>query len=189
MHEESLNRVIRDYLTGEDVEETSYEEFRQALARLLVEERGYPKDRMCAKVGVCFPVEGQDYTRMVDLVVADAGGAPLLVVIFCSGEPGSYIRETLAASRLYGDAPVPLALITDTKEALFLRVADGHILARGGMRTIPHYDELVALAAASPAPPLAEDAKDRERRILFAYSEFLSGGCCAGACRPAAKKI
>jgi hypothetical protein len=189
MHEESLNRVIRDYLTGEDVEETSYEEFRQALARLLVEERGYPKGQLCAKVGVCFPADGRDYTRMVDLVASDADGGPLLVVIFCSGEPGSYIRETLAASRLYGDAPVPLALITDTKEALLLRVADGTILARGGMRTVPHFDDLTRLAAASPAPRLSEDAKDRERRILFAYSEFLSGGCCAGACRPTAKKI
>jgi len=188
MHEESLNRVIRDYLTGEDVEETSYEEFRQALARLLVEERGYPKDRMCAKAGVCFPVEGKDYTRMVDLTVADASGAPLLVVIFCSGEPGSYIRETLAAARLFGDAPAPLALITDTKEALLLRVADGRILARGGMRTIPHFDELTRLAAESPVPNLSEDAINRERRILFAYSELLSGGCCAGACRPTAKK-
>jgi len=187
MHEESLHRVIRDYLTGEDVEETSYEEFRQALARLLVEERGYPKGQLRAKAGVCFPANGKDYTRMVDLVAEGAAGAPLLVVIFCSGEPGSYIRETLAAARLLCDAPVPLALITDTREALLLRVADGHILARGGMRTIPHFDELTALADAAPAPPLSEEAKNREQRILFAYSEFLSGGCCAGACRPQAK--
>lgn len=188
MHEESLNRVIRDYLTGEDVEETSYEEFRQALARLLVEERGYPKGQVCAKVGVCFPVDGKDYTRMVDLVVSDASGGPLLLVVFCSGEPGSYIRETLAASRLYGPSPVPLALVTDTREALILRVSDGRILAQGGMRTIPHFDDLTRLAADSPAPPLTDDAVMRERRILFAYSEFLSGGCCAGACRPTAKK-
>ncbi len=187
MHEESLNRVIRDYLTGEEVAETSYEEFRQALAKLLVEERDYPKDRLCAKVGVCFPVDGRDYTRMVDLAAFSGDGAPLLAVIFCSGEPGSYIRETLAASRLFPGGPAPLALITDTREALLLRVADGRILARGGMRVIPFHDELAALAASSAAPPLSEAALARERRILFAYSEFLSGGCCAGACRPAAR--
>ena len=64
MHEESLGNVIRDYLTGEELVETSYEEFRQALARLLVEEKGYPKARLSPKVGVCFPVDGKDYTRM-----------------------------------------------------------------------------------------------------------------------------
>ena len=60
MHEESLGNVIRDYLTGEELVETSYEEFRQALARMLVEEKGYPKDRLTPKVGVCFPVDGHE---------------------------------------------------------------------------------------------------------------------------------
>ncbi|MDY7001579.1 MAG: type I restriction endonuclease subunit R, partial [Thermodesulfobacteriota bacterium] len=49
MHETSFNRTIRDYLTGEDLDETTYEEFRQALAKMLVEERGYPKDRLKSK--------------------------------------------------------------------------------------------------------------------------------------------
>ena len=81
MHEESLGSVIRDYLTGEELAETSYEEFRQALARMLVEELGYPKAALAAKVGVCFPVDGREYTRMVDLVAFGPDGAPLLLVV------------------------------------------------------------------------------------------------------------
>ena len=53
------------------------------------------------------------------------------------------------------------------------------------MRAIPRYEELAALAA--PMEPLPGDVLTRERRILFAYSEFLSGGCCQGACRPKAR--
>ena len=184
MHEESLGNVIRDYLTGEELVETSYEEFRQGLARLLVEEKGYPRERLRPKVGVCFPAAGSQYTRMVDLAATDAAGRVLMFVIFCSGEPGTYLRETLAAARVYDGGPVPLALVTDTREAVLLDVASGRELGRG-MRAVPAYAALADLAA--PLPPLSDEALDRERRILFAYSEFLSGGCCQGACRPKAK--
>ncbi|MHC1790958.1 type I restriction enzyme HsdR N-terminal domain-containing protein [Solidesulfovibrio sp.] len=181
MHEESLGNVIRDYLTGEELEETSYEEFRQGLARLLVEEHGYPRERLLPKVGVCFPVAGDQYTRMIDLAATDAAGRVLLFVIFCSGEPGTYRREALAAARVYDQGPVPLVLVSDTRDAVLLETAGGREIGRG-LRAIPAYAALAALAG--PIAPLSEEALDRERRILFAYSEFLSGGCCQGACRP-----
>ncbi|MEL7639557.1 MAG: type I restriction enzyme HsdR N-terminal domain-containing protein [Solidesulfovibrio sp.] len=188
MHEESLGNVIRDYLTGEDIAETSYEEFRQALARLLVEEKGYPRERLTPKVGVCFPVDGAQYTRMIDLAAWDAQGRPLLFVIFCSGEPGSYVREALAAARVYRaegrPGGVPLVLVTDTRDAVLLEAATGRELGRG-MRAVPTWQGAMDLGA--PAPDLPEEALARERRILFAYSEFLSGGCCQGACRPRAR--
>ena len=185
MHEESLGTVLCDYLTGEEVLETSYEEFRQGLARFLVEERGYPKERLKPKIGVCFPVDGNDYTRMVDLAAEDDQGRILLFILFCSGEPGTYIRESLAAARVYDQGPTPLVLVTDTREAVLLETATGRELGRG-MRAVPRYEELAALAA--PIPALPEEALLRERRILYAYSEFLSGGCCQGACRPKARQ-
>lgn len=185
MHEESLGNVIRDYITGEEIAETSYEEFRQALARLLVEEKGYPKDRLHPKVGVCFPADGAEYTRMVDLLAVDTEGNPLLFIIFCSGEPGSYIREALAAARIYQGGGVPLVAVTDTREAVLLEAATGRELGQG-MRALPSWSEAMALNA--PVPRLPEDALVRERRILFAYSEFLSGGCCQAACRPKAAR-
>lgn len=184
MHEESLGNVIRDYLTGEELEETSYEEFRQGLARLLVEEKGYPRERLIPKFGVCFPVAESRYTRMIDLAATAEDGRVLLFLIFCSGEPGTYIREALAAARVCDQGPVPLALVTDTRDAVLLDVSSGREIGRG-MRAVPAYTALAELAP--PLPPLSAEALDRERRILFAYSEFLSGGCCQGACRPKAK--
>ncbi len=187
MHEESFGRTIEDYLTGESIEETSYEEFRQALARVLVEEKGYPKEALDSKTGVCFPIEDQDYTRMVDLVAYDPSGDPLMIIIFCSGSVGSYIRETLASARLFTPKPAPLALVTDTKEAVLLETASSHTLAEGGTRAIPSYEDALQLAKQAPVGPLDEETAKRERRILYTYSEFLSGGCCGAACRPKAK--
>lgn len=184
MHEESLHRVIRDYLTGEELEETSYEEFRQALARLLVEERGYPKDSLTAKVGLCFPAQGREYTRLIDLLVKSQAGLPLMLVIFCSGEPGSYLREAVAAARLHCP-PVPLALTTDTKTAELVACATGQSLG-SGLRAIPYYQDLPDLAAKHPLAPLNPQQTDREQRILHTYSELLAS-CCPGTCRPKAK--
>lgn len=186
MHEESYGTIIRDYLTGEELEETSYEEFRQALARLLVEERGYPKESLVPKRGLTFPVDGRDYTRMIDLTVFGPGGDPLLLVFFCSGEPGTYVREALAAARLH-DPPAPLVLTTDTKTAVLAEAAGGATLGEG-MRAVPRHETLLELAAAHPAAPAAPDRAERERRILYAYSEMLSS-CCKGWCRPKAREM
>ena len=187
MHEESLGSVIRDYLTGEELEETSYEEFRQALARMFVEERGYPKQSLVPKTGVCFPIDGREYTRMVDLAALGPDGTPLLLIIFCSGEPGTYLREALAAARLY-QPPVPLVLTTDTKNAVLVAASSGKTLG-SGMRAIPLYPDLSGLVRDNPMAAPSPEQVERERRILYAYSEMLSGGCCQGACRPSARKM
>ncbi|WP_029898171.1 type I restriction enzyme HsdR N-terminal domain-containing protein [Desulfohalovibrio reitneri] len=182
MHETSLGGSIRDYLTGEETPNTTYEEMRQALAKLMVEERGYPKDRLRPKVGVSFEIDGGNFCRVVDLVVEDESGRPLLAVLFCSGIPGTYTRETLASARLLPDGPVPLALATDTMDAVLLSVPDGKELGTG-MDALPRWEDLPALAQGRDTSPLSEDRAQRERRILYAYSEMLSS-CCESTCCP-----
>jgi len=186
MHEVSLGGAIRDYLTGEETPATTYEDIRQALAKLLVEEKRFPKSSLKAKIGICFPIGGQRYTRMVDLAAYAEDGSPLLLVIFCSGEPGSYRRESLAAARLHEGTPAPLVLVTDTKDALLFETATGEELGHG-MDAIPNWDELARLVAAHPAREPRPDQIDRERRILYAYSGLLEGCGCPHACRPKAK--
>jgi len=186
MHEISLGGCISDYLTGEDVPRTTYEEVRQALARMLAEELGYPRERLRSKVGVRFTLDGdlagQEYCRVVDLAACDETGAPLLAVIFCSGMPGTYDRETVAAARLMPGGPAPLAVATDTKDAVLLSVADGEVLRRG-MRALPRWEEVPGLAEGRRMAPLTGERLARERRILYAYSEFLTS-CCEGTCCP-----
>ena len=54
------------------------------------------------------------------------------------------------------------------------------------MRAVPRYANLTGLALAHPLPEFGPDRLERERRILYAYSEMLAG-CCTGACRPQAR--
>lgn len=182
MHESSLGQVITDYLTGREIEETTYEEFRQALARMLVEEKGYPRERLLGKAELRFPVDGRDYVRVVDLAVHDEAGRPVLCLFFCSGMVASYHREAVAGARLYPGGPAPFAAVTDTKDAVLLSAADGSVL-KEGMSALPVYDHLLELARKHPVEPLSGDRLEKERRILYTYSEFLTGCCgAAGSC-------
>ena len=79
---------------------------------------------------------------------------------------------------------MPLVLVTDTHDAILLEAATGQERGRG-LRGIPDWTTLCATDA--PRPELPEAALERERRILYAYSEFLENGCCQGFCRPGAR--
>lgn len=183
MHDVSLGHTLEDYLTGEPLEATTYEDLRQALARLLVEELGWPRDRLQPRQRLEIPGEQDTYVRLVDFIVRDAADAPLCLLDFCPGEVSTFVRETLAAARIHPDGPIPLAVITDSKDALLLAVATGDVLGQG-MRALPHWEALQALAAAHAVPPLAPRQLELERRICHAYSESRHSCCShAAACQ------
>ena len=210
MHEVSLGGMLTDYLSGESIEETTYEEFRQALAKFLVEEKGFPKGSLRAKVPLVFQIDGQDTGRHIDLVAYDtsdgsdpsdvpdgsaapgSAGRPLMLVIFCAGDVGSFERETVSCARLFPGGPVPVAIASDSIGASVLDTATGDPLSHPvnkatGVRAIPTWDELRALVAASDArtgrKPLSEERRRKEQRILHAYNGFLYGTCCSESCR------
>ncbi len=198
MHEVSLGGMLTDYLTGQAIDETTYEEFRQALARMLVEGKGFPKESLKAKVPLIFQIDGADTGRHIDLVAYDTvgetgeTGRPLMLVIFCAGDVGSFERETVSAARLFPGGPVPVAIATDSIGASVLDTATGDPLSHTlggatGVRAIPTWDELRALVraseAVSPRLPLTEERRRKEERILHAYNGFLYGTCCSESCR------
>jgi hypothetical protein len=182
MHEVSLGGMLTDYLTGESIPETTYEEFRQALARMLVEEKGFPRASLKAKVPLVFQIDGQDTGRNIDLVAYDEAGRALLLVIFCAGDVGSFERETVSCARLFPGGPVPVAIATDSIGASILDTATGDCTATGA-RAIPTWAEVRAIDAATERIPLSEERRRKEERILHAYNGFLYGTCCSESCR------
>lgn len=187
MHETSLGGTLRDYLTGEEIEETTYEEFRQALAKLLVEEKGYPRERLRAKVDISYTIDGETFERPIDLVVVDEKEQPIFLIIFCSGDIGSYERETVCAARLIGEVPASHALVTDTMGASLMDVSSGECVANG-MDALPDWEELQEMVRKADMKPLNEEQRERQTRILHTYSGFLFGSCCNESCSVPPKK-
>ncbi len=180
MHEVSLGGTLADHLTGEARDRTTYEDLRQALARFLVEEKGFARSRLTPRLPVAYEIDDQTLEREVDLAVFDTAGRLLLFVLFCPGQPHTYAREALALARLARPDPAPLIAVTDTHSAELLAVCDGAVLLQG-LDALPDPDALETLAAAHPAAPPTAEARNRESRILHAYTGFLKT-CCGETC-------
>lgn len=180
MHEVSLGGTLLDYLSGEQVERTTYEDLRQALARMLVEEKGYPAGLLRPRVEIPYVIDGAREGRTADLAAYDEDGRPLMLVMFCAGAPGTYERESVAAARLVPGGPAPLVLVTDTRDAVLLETSRGRRLA-DGMAAVPFWRDLLARADRAEAWAGDEAAYRREERILHAYSGFIKT-CCGESC-------
>lgn len=180
MHEVSLNRVITDYLSGQEIMDTTYEDLRQSLARMLVEDRKYPRDCIQAKYPLDFTVNGEPHSVALDLAVFSPDGEPLLALVFCPGEVGTFVRESIAAARIHLPSPFPLVVVTDSMELQLVATRTAEVIGQG-FHAVPLWRDLPALAQAHPCPMPGEDRLDKERRILAAY-DSLGGPCCGGEC-------
>ncbi len=181
MHESSLGGTLRDYLTGDEIDETTFEEFRQALARLLVEEKGYPKEQLKAKVPLPYEVEGEEFERPLDYVVYDKQGVPIFVILFCAGDVGTFERETVCAGRLIEGGPVPFALVTDTMNATLLDVATGDAVAKS-MNAVPDWNTLLEMVDKAEVKPLTDRQREMQTRVFHTYCGFIYGTCCSESC-------
>lgn len=180
MHEVSLNRVITDYLTGLEIMDTTYEDLRQALARLLVEDRKYPRENIRSKYALDYSINGEPHSVVIDLAVFSPEGEPLLALFFCPGEVGTFVRESVAAARIHLPSPFPLVVVTDSMDLQLVETKSTEVIG-SGFNAVPRWSELPALAQAHPCPLPDEDRLDKERRILAAY-DGLGGPCCGGEC-------
>ncbi len=181
MHEISLGYTIEDYLNGTKVEATTFEDIRQAIAKMLVERKGYPKENIKSKVEISFKIEDKQYKNTVDLVAYSNEGQPVLLIHFGPGHVETYIRQVVSAARLLPDGAAKLAVVTDTKSALLIRVFDREILEDSGYQAIPDWNRLLKIVEECPQYELTPEKRAVEERIFYAYSE-LSCVCSQEEC-------
>ncbi|MEW6429425.1 MAG: type I restriction enzyme HsdR N-terminal domain-containing protein [Thermodesulfobacteriota bacterium] len=166
-----------DYLTGETVVDTDDERIRQDLARYLVENRGYDKRDIHPRHSIETLFAGQFVVSKIDFVLVIAGRRFLLVRY----GPGSLVtreRAAVAAARVLDpDYQIPLAVVTNGRDAELLDVASGRVLGEG-MEAIPsrHQAEQLVTTLAFPPPP-DPGRREKELRILNAFDVEI---CCAG---------
>ncbi len=172
MHEVSLGYTIQDYLTGKEIEATTYEDFRQAIVKMLVERKGYPKENLKTKIEIKFKIDGKDFVTKVDIVAYDDNKKPILVILFCAGEIETYVSECVSAGRLLPDGPAKLGVVTDTKRAMLIRIYDKEILQQKDYYAIPDWETLLKLAKDTPQYQLTDQKRKLEERRLYALSQL-----------------
>ena len=165
--------TLKDYLTGQMVEETHDERIRQKLARLLVEVKGYSPSDIRSRYRYTVHCGPNRAMVPMDFIVHSRGEAAMLVKY----GPGSLVtrhRPVMAAARIIAERPIPIAVVTNGRDADVLSARSGVVLA-SGMAGIPKAVDLATLAARHHQTPLSEEAVEKNARILYTFD--VDGAC------------
>ncbi|HEX9020843.1 MAG TPA: hypothetical protein VF903_06240, partial [Nitrospirota bacterium] len=141
--------------------------------QMLLGEKGYvPAD---IRKGVVFDVQlgAETIQSSVDFLVS-AGGKTAMVIKCAAGSLSSRERHVVAASRVLGGLPIPVAVVMDPVGAVVLDGSTGKVLGEG-FQAIPTREQLHALLAGKELKPLPPEKAEREKRVLLAFDAIR---CC-----------
>lgn len=166
-----------DYITGETIVDTDDERCRQELAKLLVEKKGYAKSDLEPRLCIETLYNGQFVASTIDITVK-TDDKRFMILRFGPGSIVTRERAAIAAARVLEPSyQIPLAVVTNCKDAVVLDTYTGEVI-RQGLDNIPGKREAETLVRSLRFDPFADEARrDRERRILNAYDIEV---CCAG---------
>jgi hypothetical protein len=170
-----------DFITGCTIPDTHDERYRQLLAHLLVENKGYLKSDIEARRELFF--KAADKTAMIKIDYTVSLFDKICMILKYG--PGSLItrhRPALAASRLVAPYPVPIVVVTNGKDADILEGSTGSIIGRG-LESIPAKSELIEIAEKSRFDRLSEKQIEMASRILYAFEVDDSCLCDDTICR------
>ena len=169
--------VLPDYLTGAELPDTDDERIRQGLARLLVEQLGYGKEELEPRLTIrtCFnTIRAQ---TLIELT-ARIHGRRLFVLRYGPGSLVTREKAAIAAARILDPAyRIPLAIVTNGRDAELIETARGKVLANG-MNCIPDRQRAGILLHQYAFEPFADPGqRDQALRILNVFDQDV---CCAG---------
>ena len=146
---------------------------RKMVFYLLIEKKGYLPEDIEKKV--VFEVKlGQETAHSsVDFLISIAG-KKAMVIKCAAGSLSSRERQAVAAARVIGSTPVPVAVVADPVNAEVLDVATGKVVGEG-FGAIPVRDGIIQLLSEYSFTPLSPERLEKEKRILLAFDAIR---CC-----------
>lgn len=172
---------LADFLTGETLEDTLDERYRQKIARFLVEERGFRPSEIQPRRVLEVRAGSAGGRVPVDLLVTAAGRAAMMVK-YGPGSLTTRHRPALAIARLIAPAPVPVAVATNGEDADVLDGISGDLLG-SGWDAIPGPEALARIAESANAQPISPKRAEMEARIVYAYEIDGACPCDTAVCR------
>ena len=171
-HHLILGELI-DFITGNIIEDTHDERYRQKLARLLVEKKGYHKKEIEPRFELLVKAGKNKAIVKVDFIITISGKACMIIKY----GPGSIVtryRPALAASRLVAPYQVPVVVVTNGEDAAVLDGETGNVIS-SGLDSIPLKSELLKRVAKSDFKSVAADRAELESRIIYTFE--VDGSC------------
>jgi hypothetical protein len=158
---------LTDCITGETLTDTHDERYRQKIARLLLEEKGFAREGLIPRYPLTIKAGGK-CARIPVTLLARINSKMAMLVQYGPGSLTTRQRPALAMGRLVAPYQIPVVVVTNGQQAEILDGASGEQTA-AGLNNLPDHDQLVELAAAAPWLPINARRAEMESRILFAF--------------------
>jgi hypothetical protein len=146
---------------------------RHVAERMLFGEKGYAEADVRKNHTFSVALPDETLASSVDFLVA-VGGRNAMVIKCASGSLSSRERHVVAAARVLGDLPVPVAVVMDPMSAVVLDALTGKVTGEG-FDAIPSREQLAALVAGRDIKPIASKKLELEKRVLLAFDTIR---CC-----------
>jgi hypothetical protein len=161
--------TLLDYLTGEELTDTDDERIRQDISRMMIEQKGFGKTELIPRSCIDTLFTHHFVRSTIDLTVR-LGNRSFMIIRYGPGSLVSRERAAIAAARvIHADYRIPLAVVTNGRDAELLDTVTGKILGNG-LQSIPDRAAASLLLPALTFLPRQEGIKlEREKRILNAF--------------------
>jgi len=172
---------LSDFITGKTIDDTHDERYRQKIARLLVDEKGYPKDDIVPQR----PVTVKAGTKCALVPATYIVHFENRMAILIHYGPGSLVtrhRPALALSRLAAPYQIPVVVVTNGEAADILDGDSGKILV-SGLDGIYSRDQLAGKLRNYNWELVSAQRAEKEARILMAYEVDDRCPCDGSVCR------
>ncbi|MFZ0612112.1 MAG: type I restriction enzyme HsdR N-terminal domain-containing protein [Desulfobacterales bacterium] len=164
---------LTDIITGETLADTLDERYRQNLARLLIEKKGYAKSEVHPRRSLTARAGQQSAVLKIDFVLT-LGERLGMIVKFGPGSIVTRHRSALAASRLLAPYQIPVVVVTNGEDADVLDGSSGRVIGRS-LEELPHRQRLLATISTAEFTLVSPPRAEVESRILYAYE--VDGAC------------
>jgi type I restriction and modification enzyme subunit R-like protein len=146
---------------------------RHIAEQMLLKGKGYDPADIAKQVFFDVTLGAETVRSRVDYLVSVEGRAAM-VIKCAAGSLSSRERHVVAAARVLGPLPIPVAVVMDPMSAVVLDSATGKVTGEG-FDAIPTKPELIALLSAKVTKPIPADKLEREKRVLLAFDAIQ---CC-----------
>ena len=164
---------LSDYLTGDTLDDTHDERYRQKIAHLLVDRKGYHKSDIRVRSDLLVQAGEKKAIINIDFVISLIEKICMLIKY----GPGSLVtrrRPALAAARLLAPYQIPMVVVTNGEDAEILAGSSGKVTGHG-LDSIPAKKELAQYIKGIIWEPILSERAEMESRIIYAFE--VDGSC------------
>ncbi len=172
---------LTDLITGAKLTDTHDERYRQKIADMLLNIKGYGRHSIQPRYALQVKAGANCALIKIDFVVS-VGDKIGMIVKYGPGSLVTRYRPALAAARLVAPYQVPRVVVTNGETADILEGRSGKPLS-SGLASIPDKSALEKIVTQASFPKITTARAEIESRIVYAFEVDDSCPCDDSICR------